>query len=105
MIMEEYVVRNSEAEGHFDFFDRRTIIWGRLTKSNGLKQILDDLTRKYEQLNLRKKSDKQMYIHMSWTRYVTSLAKSLNQDSEDVDDDFHLIYQFVHKNFRIAQTS
>ena len=49
-IMEEYVIKHSEIEGHFQYFQDRKSLWDIIKNSEKLSQLLVQLESQYSQL-------------------------------------------------------
>ena len=118
--MNEYVIQNSELEGHFEHFQDSKRLCDNLKKCR-LTVILRQLDYKLCELNEKyaKKADKAMLIHMEWTRYLTGAVSCVVTDNDDpaivIDPavqvqllchitDNREIYIYIHKSKEIKNT-
>jgi len=105
--MEDYVIEKSESEGHFNFFDERRTIWTALKESGQFKQFLSKLEKQLEKIrnNVKKRADKEMYVQIEWTQFLTKQAQILCADKEHQCIHYCCITQTVGKYLYIYKTT
>ena len=83
--MEEYVIKHSEIEGHFQYFQDRKSIWDIIKNSEKLSQLLVQLESQYSQLKreyfYKKKADAEILIQIAWQKYLSDVATDLSVDN------------------------
>ena len=82
-IMEEYVIKYSELNKHFKYFQDRKSIWDTITNSEKLSQLLVRFESQYFQLkrDYKKKADAEMLMQIAWQKYLSDVATDLSVDN------------------------
>ena len=95
----EYIVRNSEQEGHFKYFEDRARVWTALKEDNDtLQSLVCILLTEFENCQTKWASDKcsgEIRLYMEWTSMLNTLPSKLGFAKEP---DMYAILQALGKH-------